>query len=250
MVELQQEMGIQVSNQQQHRQQPRNGVQQLLQAQQVLAAVQGIQHPHSSVDPLAASEQGDRPDEALLYQALEGKKKVLLELRQDTVTSPRPQQQQQVQEQIHQQAEHHQQQQVIQQAVLEEQVSLGGRVGPVRQQTYYIFHPPTQTFEPITIAEFEEQDVIEEVVVAEDYSLGIDPKQEEEEQAIAVVNEHDYVEVPVEGGEAREAKRPRLSEEAVASNMIVNPNHMEIYKTIKRPRLSEEAVASNMIVNP
>ena len=35
---------------------------------QVLAAVQGIQHPHSSVDPLAASEQGDRPDEALLYQ--------------------------------------------------------------------------------------------------------------------------------------------------------------------------------------
>jgi len=226
MVELQQEMGIQVSNQQQHRQQPRNGVQQLLQAQQVLAAVQGIQHPHSSVDPLAASEQGDRPDEALLYQALEGKKKVLLELRQDTVTSPRPQQQQQVQEQIHQQVEQHQQQQVIQQAVLEEQVSLGGRVGPVRQQTYYIFHPPTQTFEPITIAEFEEQDVIEEVVVAEDYSLGVDPKQEEEEQAIAVVNEHDYVEVPAEGGEAREAKRPRLSEEVAVHNTNLQHNNV------------------------
>jgi len=225
MVELQHEMGIQVSNQQQHRQQPRNGVQQLLQAQQVLAAVQGIQHPHSSVDPLAASEQGDRPDEALLYQALEGKKKVLLELRQDTVTSPRPQQQQQVQEQLHQQVEQ-QQQQVIQQTVLEEQVSLGGRVGPVRQQTYYIFHPPTQTFEPITIAEFEEQDVIEEVVVAEDYSLGIDPKQEEEEQAIAVVNEHDYVEVPVEGGEAREAKRPRLSEEVTANNTNLQHNNV------------------------
>ena len=94
----------------------------------MLAAVQGIQHPHSSVDPLAASEQGDRPDEALLYQvtrltflmplssnrkALEGKKKVLLELRQDTVASPRPQQQQHVQEQFHQQVEQHQQQQVI-----------------------------------------------------------------------------------------------------------------------------------------
>ena len=104
----------------------------------MLAAVQGIQHPHSSVDPLAASEQGDRPDEALLYQvlfsfflrslgifqtklpqALEGKKKVLLELRQDTVASPRPQPQQlqvqqvQVQEQLHQQVEQHQQQQVI-----------------------------------------------------------------------------------------------------------------------------------------
>ena len=173
---------------------------------------------------------------------------MLLELRQDTVTSPRPQQQHQVQEQIHQQVEQHQQQQVnlfsiafqqnasindisrhdyqlqqvIQQAVLEEQVSLGGRVGPVRQQTYYIFHPPTQTFEPITIAEFEEQDVIEEVVVAEDYSLGIDPKQEEEEQAIAVVNEHDYVEVPIEGGEAREAKRPRLSEEVNNTNLQQN----------------------------
>jgi len=236
MVELQQEMGIQVSNQQQpQRQQARNGVQQLLQAQQVLAAVQGIQHPHSSVDPLAASEQGDRPDEALLYQALEGKKKVLLELRQDTVTSPRPQQQQQLQQQqVHQQVEQHQQQQVIQQAVLEEQVSLGGRVGPVRQQTYYIFHPPTQTFEPITIAEFEEQDVIEEVVVAEDYSgVGIDPKQEEEEQAIAVVNEHDYVEVPVEGGEAREAKRPRLSEEVNVNNTNVQQHNtiLENYST-------------------
>lgn len=233
MVELQQEMGIQVSNQQQHRPQPRNGVQQLLQAQQVLAAVQGIQHPHSSVDPLAASEQGDRPDEALLYQALEGKKKVLLELRQDTVASPRPQQQQHVQEQFHQQVEQHQQQQVIHQAVLEEQVSLGGRVGPVRQQTYYIFHPPTQTFEPITIAEFEEQDVIEEVVVAEDYSLGVDPKQEEEEQAIAVVNEHDYVEVPVEGGEAREAKRPRLSEEEAGNNVKMQQNNLLDNSTIK-----------------
>ena len=127
-------------------------------------------------------------------------------------------------------------QQVIQQAVLEEQVSLGGRVGPVRQQTYYIFHPPTQTFEPITIAEFEEQDVIEEVVVAEDYSLGIDPKQEEEDQAIAVVNEHDYVEVPIEGGEAREAKRPRLSEEVTVNNTNLQQHNtmMENYtNTIK-----------------
>ena len=122
---------------------------------------------------------------------------------------------------------------MIHQAVLEEQVSLGGRVGPVRQQTYYIFHPPTQTFEPITIAEFEEQDVIEEVVVAEDYSLGVDPKQEEEEQAIAVVNEHDYVEVPVEGGEAREAKRPRLSEEEAGNNVKMQQNNLLDNSTIK-----------------
>ena len=132
-------------------------------------------------------------------------------------------------------------QQVIQQAVLEEQVSLGGRVGPVRQQTYYIFHPPTQTFEPITIAEFEEQDVIEEVVVAEDYSLGIDPKQEEEDQAIAVVNEHDYVEVPVEGGEAREAKRPRLSEEVtVNSTNLQQHNNMLENHTSNTIKVDEE----------
>ena len=133
---------------------------------------------------------------------------------------------------------------MIQQAVLEEQVSLGGRVGPVRQQTYYIFHPPTQTFEPITIAEFEEQDVIEEVVVAEDYSLGIDPKQEEEEQAIAVVNEHDYVEVPAEGGEAREAKRPRLSEEVAVSNINMQENYNSTIKVDeeKKPVLQHHEV--------
>ena len=44
--------------------------------------------------------------------------------------------------------------------VLEEQVSLGGQVD---HQTYYIFHPATQTFEPIIIKEFEEQNAIEEV---------------------------------------------------------------------------------------
>ena len=55
---------------------------------------------------------------------------------------------------------------------------------PVRQQTYYIFHPMSQTFEPITFAEFSEGEIVEEVVVGQD-----DEKYEE------VVNAHDYIEV-------------------------------------------------------
>ena len=104
------------------------------------------------------------------------------------------------------------------------------QAAPLRQQTYYIFHPPTQvtshtahnihlllqTFEPITIAEFEESDVIEEVVVAEDYSVAkLEDRVmvgKQEDDMMTVVNEHDYVEVPAEGGLAQVAKRPRLSE--------------------------------------
>jgi hypothetical protein len=42
------------------------------------------------------------------------------------------------------------------------------------------------------------------VVVAEDYSVGKQEVLEEEQgQMIAVVNEHDYVEVPPEGGFAQ-----------------------------------------------
>ena len=56
---------------------------------------------------------------------------------------------------------------------------------PLRQQTYYIFHPVTQTFEPITIAEFEENGIVEEVVV------GDNPIEKTEEGDIAAC-EHDY----------------------------------------------------------
>jgi len=81
-------------------------------------------------------------------------------------------------------------------------------------------------------------------VVAEDYSLGIDPKQEEEEQAIAVVNEHDYVEVPAEGGEAREAKRPRLSEEVAVNNINMQENYNSTIKVDeeKKPVLQHHEV--------
>ena len=61
---------------------------------------------------------------------------------------------------------------------------------PLRQQTYYIFHPVTQTFEPITIAEFEENAVVEEVVVGD-----TDPMDKPEDDDIAAVNEHDYLEL-------------------------------------------------------
>ena len=79
---------------------------------------------------------------------------------------------------------------------------------PLRQQTYYIFHPLTQTFEPITIAEFEENAVIEEVVVAEDYSIA---KQDNGDNTNTVASEHDYIELVNENGP--QIKRPRLSYE-------------------------------------
>ena len=89
---------------------------------------------------------------------------------------------------------------------------------PLRQQTYYIFHPLTQTFEPITIAEFEENAVIEEVVVAEDYSIA---KQDIDENTNAVVNEHDYIELANDSGP--QIKRPRLSYEEKPNPAIFLP---------------------------
>ena len=44
-----------------------------------------------------------------------------------------------------------------------------------RQQTYYIFHPMTQTFEPITIAEGLDNAVVQEIVVGQDNIVKIGP---------------------------------------------------------------------------
>ena len=63
---------------------------------------------------------------------------------------------------------------------------------PLRQQTYYIFHPVTQTFEPITIAEFEETAVVEEVVVGDD-PIGI----EKEDGGDIALSEPDYKDLSV-----------------------------------------------------
>lgn len=85
-------------------------------------------------------------DGSLLLQALEGRKKVLLELREDE-----------------QGEEEHEQE--LTEIAEGEGVQLPAGAQPVRQQTYYIFHPGSQTFEPVTIAEFMEQPVAQEVVV-------------------------------------------------------------------------------------
>ena len=45
-----------------------------------------------------------------------------------------------------------------------------------RQQTYYIFHPMTQTFEPITIAEGLDNAVVQEIVVGQDNIVKIGPE--------------------------------------------------------------------------
>ncbi|XP_023344499.1 uncharacterized protein LOC111713793 [Eurytemora carolleeae] len=86
-------------------------------------------------------------DSSLLLQALEGRKKVVLELR--------PGEQEGVQDEL---------------AEMEETgIHISSGAQPVRQQTYYIFHPGSQTFEPVTIAEFSEAPIVEEVVESEEY---------------------------------------------------------------------------------
>lgn len=49
-----------------------------------------------------------------------------------------------------------------------------------RQQTYYIFHPMTQTFEPITIAEGLDSAVVQEIVVGQDNIVRIEPTDDTE----------------------------------------------------------------------
>jgi len=97
--------------------------------------------------------------------AASGRKKVLLELRHNDV-SPR-----------------HVSSSSTSRTIVTSQASSSSQ--PVRQQTYFIFHPMTQTFEPITIAEFEENAVVEEVVVGGDKT----------DENLGAVNEHDYIEL-------------------------------------------------------
>merc|ERR1712112_622131 len=70
--------------------------------------------------------------------------------------------------------------------------------GLLRQETYYIFYPSTQTVEPITIAQFEETTVTEEVVVSEENGTG--RKEEGEEGIIAAVDNDQQEDVQDPGG--------------------------------------------------
>ena len=143
----------------------------------VLAAVQGLQQPlprHQLLHQPAARA----PAVTAAAAAAGGRKKVLLELRHSDpsssagrLVSPRA-------ETL-----------AIQSSQLLAPSSHPSQ--PLRQQTYFIFHPNTQTFEPITIAEFEENEVVEEVVVGDDFGV----VKEAHEDSVASVNEHDYTEL-------------------------------------------------------
>jgi len=187
----------------------------------VLQAVQGLQTPlprhlvqqEATSDPPAPVL--DRSDESLLYQlsqALEGRKKVLLELRNGDG--------QETQKPIIQgnmDIENVDIQQNFPEYVQEDDPPRAHQVNqPLRQQTYYIFHPLTQTFEPITIAEFEENAVIEEVVVAEDYSI----TKQDDDNSNTVASEHDYIELSNDNGP--QIKRPRLSYEEKPNLNLTN----------------------------
>jgi len=190
----------------------------------VLQAVQGLQTPlprhlvqqEVTTDTPAPAPVLDRSDESLLYQlsqALEGRKKVLLELRNGEDQEPQKQMSADVMD-----ADIMDGQQPIPEYVQVEDPPRAHQVNqPLRQQTYYIFHPLTQTFEPITIAEFEENAVIEEVVVAEDYSIA---KQDNDDNSNTVASEHDYIELVNDNGP--QIKRPRLSYEEKPNLNLVN----------------------------
>jgi len=239
LIDIQHEMGIQTVSDQTSQavtgmiQLQQSGVSagqamQQIQAQQlqqqqahVLQAVQGLQTPlprhmiqqEATSDPPAPVL--DRSDESLLYQlsqALEGRKKVLLELRNGDG--------QETQKPIIQgnlDTENIDIQQNFSEYVQEDDPPRAHQVNqPLRQQTYYIFHPLTQTFEPITIAEFEENAVIEEVVVAEDYSI----TKQDDDNSNTVASEHDYIELSNDNGP--QIKRPRLSYEEKPNLNLTN----------------------------
>ena len=92
---------------------------------------------------------------------------------------------------------------------------------PVRQQTYFIFHPMTQTFEPITIAEFEENAVVEEVVVGADKN----------EENIGAVNEHDYIELSDDVNNEVVVAEDALNGEEILGN-VPSPDSLQ---TDKKP---------------
>jgi len=98
---------------------------------------------------------------------------------------------------------------------------------PLRQQTYYIFHPVTQTFEPITIAEFEENAVVEEVVV------GDEPMDKGHDEDIAAVDEHDYPELSEENDFVPQdeipRKRKKLLEAEEEMKPVISPVVREIH---------------------
>ena len=152
------------------------GMMQLQQGGHSHRAVQGLQQPlprHQLLQQPAARA----PAAAAAAAAAGGRKKVLLELRHSDpssagrLVSPRAETLAIQSSQLLAPAPHPSQ--------------------PLRQQTYFIFHPNTQTFEPITIAEFEENEVVEEVVVGDDFGV----VKEAHDDSVASVNEHDYTEL-------------------------------------------------------
>jgi len=252
MIDISQEMGIQtvIAG---HQEVSRPSVPT---AEQVLQAVQEIQHPHSDVTPHQAQtspgsilgydtevirQSGDNfvsnsTDSALLYQALGGRRKVQLELRSGGTDLPKSersqlsptgsvvniqdhnmsvpglQQVQLIQEVVTDQEHHHP---LI--TDQEHQHPPPRAHQPVRQQTYYIFHPASQTFEPITIAEFEENAVIEEVVIAEDYSIT-----KTSEDGVCIT-EHDYIEHEEEKQEISNEIITVIENEEIERKPVISP---------------------------
>lgn len=219
LIDIQHEMGIQTVEEMNSHTQAVSGMIQLQQggpvemqtqthqAINVLQAVQGLQTPlprHLIQQHVVSqtSTISTEKDDSLLYQALEGRKKVLLELRSTESNK-------ETSKQSSQQLVNFSTQDVtVNDQLLGEETTKEQAEEPLRQQTYYIYHPVSQTFEPITIAQFQENAVIEEVVIAEDYSV---VKEDFAEVSNVVANEHDYIEIHDNSEPVH--KKPKLSYE-------------------------------------
>jgi len=190
-----------------------------LQSQQVLQAVQGLQQP-IPIHMLQAHVPASKRSDNVISQG-SGKKKVLLELRQNEIERTEPPSTPSVQH-----------------------VQTTPAETSVRQQTYYIFHPMSQTFEPITFAEFAEGEIVEEVVVGQDNG-----KYDE------VVNAHDYIEVkehvPDTSNNPVEQILGNVPSPQVVKKPVISPVAKPIISpVVKQPRkrkLVQETAALNVV---
>jgi len=182
-----------------------------LQSQQVLQAVQGLQQPiprHMLQAPQTPAPK--RSDNVISPGS--GKKKVLLELRQNENERTEPPRTPNGQL-MHVQSQ-----------------------TPVRQQTYYIFHPMSQTFEPITFAEFSEGEIVEEVVVGQD-----DEKYEE------VVNAHDYIEVKEHVPAICDNPVEQILGNIPSPQLVKKPVISPVVKQPRKRKLVQETPALNLV---
>ena len=184
------------------------GGQQLV-SNQVLQAVQELQQPLPRHLLLAKQQQQQLQDHSSAADDdTKPRKKVLLQLRQNNASSSRPSSSSSGRT-VHQTVTSSSSTNSLLSlaAQLQQQQHQQQQRSAVKSQTYFIFHPMTQTFEPITINDFQEnEDIVEEIVVEGDATVGV---------VGAATN--DYVEVVETSGDNSNAKIEEVQQDSPMS---------------------------------